>query len=104
MIKTQRTLLHGPSGQTRVAAVGNAKAFVLHAPRPDYPYEARQPKYHRERHRRDHCGSQQRLAVDAEMEQSIGNPILDHSAVSAFRRWRFKPERPGASGSRLLSC
>jgi TonB family protein len=25
------------------------------------------------------------------MAQSIGNPILDNSALSAFRRWRFKP-------------
>ena len=28
------------------------------------------------------------------MEQSIGNPILDNSTVSAFRRWRFKPGTP----------
>src|SRR5205823_1994406 len=42
VIKTQRTPApSGPSGQTRVAAVGNAKVFVLTAPRPDYPYEAR---------------------------------------------------------------
>jgi len=34
------------------------------------------------------------LAVDAMMEQSIGNPILDNSTVSAFRRWRFKPGTP----------
>jgi hypothetical protein len=30
------------------------------------------------------------LATDVTMEQSIGNPILDNSTVSAFRRWRFK--------------
>jgi TonB family protein len=29
--------------------------------------------------------------TDATMAQSIGNPILDNSAVSAFRRWKFKP-------------
>ncbi len=34
------------------------------------------------------------LAVDAMMEQSIGNPILDNSTVSAFRRWHFKPGTP----------
>jgi TonB family protein len=34
------------------------------------------------------------LAVDAMMEQSIGNLILDNSTVSAFRRWRFKPGTP----------
>jgi len=83
-----------PSGQTRLAAVRNAKAFVLSAPRPDYPYEARS---------RHITGSgvavisvdpNSGLAVDATMEQSIGNPILDNSTVSAFRRWRFKPGTP----------
>jgi TonB family protein len=95
VIKMQRTPAPiGPSGQTRVAAVGNAKAFVLNAPRPDYPYEARS---------RHITGSgiavitvdpNSGLAVDAMMEQSIGNPILDNSTVSAFRRWRFKPGTP----------
>ena len=83
-----------PSEQTRLAAVRNAKAFVLSAPRPDYPYEARS---------RHITGSgvavitvdpNNGLAVDAMMEQSIGNPILDNSTVSAFRRWRFKPGTP----------
>ena len=42
VIKTQRIPAPiRPSGQTRLTAVGNAKAFVLSAPRPDYPYEAR---------------------------------------------------------------
>jgi TonB family protein len=95
VIKTQRTPASlGPSGQTRLAAVGNAKAFVLSAPRPDYPYEARS---------RHTTGSgiavitvdpNSGLAVDAMMEQSIGNPILDNSTVSAFRRWHFKPGTP----------
>ena len=43
-------------------------------------------------------------AVGAMMEQSIGNPILDNSSVSAFRRWRFKPGTPGGFASRSLSC
>jgi TonB family protein len=95
VIKTQRTPAPiRPSGQTRLAAVGNAKAFVLSAPRPDYPYEARS---------RHITGSgvavisvdpNSGLAVDAMMEQSIGNPILDNSTISAFRRWRFKPGTP----------
>jgi TonB family protein len=83
-----------PSGKTRLATMGNAKAFALSAPRPDYPYEARS---------RHITGSgvavisvdpNSGLAVDAMMEQSIGNPILDNSTVSAFRRWRFKPGTP----------
>ena len=95
VIKTHRIPASlGPSGQTRLAAVGNAKAFVLSAPRPDYPYEARS---------RHITGSgigvitvdpNNGLAVDAMMDQSIGNPILDNSTVSAFRRSRFKPGTP----------
>jgi TonB family protein len=95
VIKTQRTPAPiRPSGQTRLATVENAKAFALSAPRPDYPYEARS---------RHITGSgvavisvdpNSGLAVDAMMEQSIGNPILDNSTVSAFRRWRFKPGTP----------
>jgi TonB family protein len=70
------------------------KALVLSAPRPDYPYEARS---------RHITGSGVAVitvdpnsgwAVDAMMEQSIGNPILDTSTISAFRRWRFKPGTP----------
>jgi TonB family protein len=81
-------------GQTRFAAVGNPKAFVLSAPRPDYPYEARS---------RHITGSgiavisvdpNSGWAVDCTMAQSIGNPILDNATVSAFRRWRFKPGTP----------
>lgn len=95
VIKTQRTPASlGPSEQTRLAAVGNAKAFVLSAPRPDYPYEARS---------RHITGSgiavitvdpNSGLARDVVMAQSIGNAILDNSTVSAFRRWRFKPGTP----------
>ena len=77
-----------------MASVPNAKIFALRAPRPDYPYEARS---------RHITGSGvavitidpvNGLAIDATMEQSIGNPILDNCAISAFRRWRFKPGTP----------
>ena len=72
----------------------NGKIFALSAPRPHYPYEARV---------RHLTGSGIAIisvdpitgfATDVTMEQSIGNPILDNSTVSAFRRWRFKPGSP----------
>src|SRR4029077_7943337 len=95
VIKTQRTPAPiGQSGQTRVAAVGSAKVFVLNAPPPVSPYEART---------RHITGSgiavitvdpNSGLAVDAIMEESIGNPIFDNSTISAFRRWRCKPGPP----------
>ena len=80
--------------ETRLVAVGNAKAFVLSALRPDYPYGARS---------RHITGSSiavitvdpnSGLARDVVMAQSIGNAILDDSTVSAFRRWRFRPGTP----------
>jgi periplasmic protein TonB len=75
----------GPMG------ISNAKALAISMPRPEYPYEARS---------RHITGSGVCVVTvdtgsgsvtDASMAQSIGNPILDNSAVSAFRRWRFKP-------------
>lgn len=78
----------------RPARLPNPRALALHAPRPDYPYEAR---------RRQITGSgvvaltidgASGAVVDAEMEQSIGNSILDQFVLSAFRRWRFKVGTP----------
>jgi TonB family protein len=31
------------------------------------------------------------VVTSAIMEQSTGNAVLNNAAVSAFRRWRFKP-------------
>jgi TonB family protein len=95
VIKTQRTLAPiRPFGQTRLAAVENAKAFVLSAPRPDYPFEARSRHVTGSGVAVITVDTKSGLAVDAMMVQSIGNPILDNSTVSAFRRWRFKPGAP----------
>ena len=95
VIKTQRASAPvRPPGQTRLAAMGNAKAFVLTAPRSDYPYEARSRHITGSGVALISVDPNSGLAVDAMMEQSIGNPILDNSTVSAFRRWRFKPGTP----------
>jgi protein TonB len=72
-----------------VMSISSAKALAINSPRPEYPYEARS---------RHITGSgvcvvsvdASGAVTDASMAQSIGNPILDNSAVSAFRRWRFK--------------
>ena len=105
MIKTQRTPAPiRPSGQTRLAAVGNAKAFVLSAPRPDHPYEARS---------RHITGSgvavisvdpNSGLAVDAMMEQSIGNPILITPPFPLPAAGVSNQEHSGGFVSRSLSC
>jgi protein TonB len=87
-IKAPQAGISKPAG---TMSISGAKALAISAPRPEYPYEARS---------RHIMGSGVCVVTvdtasgsvsDATMAQSIGNPILDNSAVSAFRRWRFKP-------------
>jgi TonB family protein len=72
-------------------SITGAKAVAIFAPKPEYPYEARS------RHITGSgvcvvtVDSGSGNVTDASMAQSIGNPILDNSTVSAFRRWRFRP-------------
>ena len=79
------------AGVPGTMSISGAKAVAIFAPKPDYPYEARS---------RHVTGSGVALlqvdtasgnVTDASMAQSIGNPILDNSTVSTFRRWRFRP-------------
>jgi TonB family protein len=74
-----------------MTSITGAKALAISAPRPEYPYEARS---------RHIMGSGVCVVTvdvatgnvtDATMAQSIGNAVLDNSATSAFRRWKFKP-------------
>lgn len=66
------------------------RAMALSGPRPAYPYEARRQKI---------TGSGIAMMTvdpagnvfDVVMQESTGSPVLDNSAIAAFRRWRFKP-------------
>ena len=70
------------------------KLSPIQAPKPEYPYVARQ-------HHITGSGIVM-LDVDpasgsvvcANLIQSTGSPMLDNSALSAFRRWRFKNGTP----------
>ena len=77
--------------KAQAMTMSRAKALALYAPKPQYPYEARSKRI---------TGSGVCVAtVDAasgnvtgaSMTQSTGSPILDNSALSAFRQWRFRP-------------
>jgi len=78
------------AGRPGTLSISSAKALATYAPRPQYPYEARS---------RHVTGSgvcvvevgPSGSVTSASMAQSIGNPILDNAATSAFRQWRFKP-------------
>ena len=82
----------GVSGVARSESIGSAKTLALFAPRPEYPYEARS--------RRVTGSGAATLTVDAasgsvievRMSQSTGSSILDGATLSAFRRWRFRPQ------------
>jgi TonB family protein len=86
------------AGRPGTMSASSAKAVATYAPRPQYPYEARS--------RRITGSGVCVVSVDvasgsvtnATMAQSIGNPILDNSAVTAFRQWRF---RPGAAAPKV---
>jgi periplasmic protein TonB len=78
------------AGRPGPMSMSSAKALATYAPRPQYPYEARS---------RHVTGSgvcvvevgPSGSVTSASMATSIGNPILDNAATSAFRQWRFKP-------------
>ena len=80
--------------QAGLATVRNGKTWAVNAPRPDYPYEARNRRMTGSGVAIISVDTITGFATDVTMEQSIGNPILDNSTVSAFRRWRFKPGSP----------
>ena len=77
--------------KAQAMTMSRAKALAVNSPRPQYPYEARS--------RRITGSGVCVVTVDpgsgsvtgASMTQSIGNPILDNAALSAFREWRFRP-------------
>ena len=74
-------------------SLSSAKAMTVFAPKPDYPYEARS------RHQAGSGTVKMSVApggevTNADIVQSTGSPILDQSALSAYRRWRFRPGTP----------
>jgi TonB family protein len=83
-----------PTGQARPATIASAKGFALSAPRPEYPYEARSRRITGNGVAILDIDPGSGLVRNAMMAQSIGNSILDNSALSAFKRWRFKTGTP----------
>jgi TonB family protein len=68
----------------------SVKVLAIYAPRPEYPYEARRQRT---------TGSGLVILMidlstgsvtDVRMAQSTGSVVLDNSAISALRRWRFR--------------
>jgi periplasmic protein TonB len=89
--KTAAPIKAPQAGMAGPMSIASAKALAISAPRPEYPYEARSRRIMGSGVCVVTIDTGSGSVTDASMAQSIGNPILDNSAVSAFRRWRFKP-------------
>ena len=76
--------------QGGIMSMSSAKALAGSKPQPPYPYEARA-------HHITGSGvcvvtiGPDGSVTDAVMAQSIGNNLLDQSALSTFKRWKFRP-------------
>jgi TonB family protein len=68
-----------------------ARAVAISAPYPDYPYAARRARITGRCLVEMHVDSPTGVVTDAVMAESSGHAILDNAALSACRRWRFKP-------------
>jgi TonB family protein len=79
------------AGRLGTMSFSTAKALATYAPRPQYPYEARSRRVTGRGVCVVEINAGSGSVTSASMASSIGNPILDNAALSAFRRWRFKP-------------
>src|SRR4030095_11454626 len=79
------------AGRPGTMSISSAKALATYAPRPQYPYEARSRHVTGSGVCVVEVDAGSGSVTSASMASSIGNPILDNAALSAFRQWRFKP-------------
>ena len=87
-VKAPQVGLARPPG---MMSISGARALAINSPRPEYPYQARASHITGSGVCVVTVDTASGSVTDASMAQSIGNGILDAAALSAFRRWRFKP-------------
>jgi len=78
-------------GRPSAVSLSSARVIALSAPRPEYPYEARRSRITGSGVAAISVDVASGGVSDVVMEASTGSPVLDNAAVTAFRRWRFKP-------------
>jgi TonB family protein len=83
---------NGPANRT--ASFHGVKALAISAPRPAYPYQARQRQITGSGVSVLDIDSASGDVIGVAMWKSTGSTILDDSTLSALRRWRFKPGTP----------
>ena len=72
-------------------SMSQAKALAINSPRPPYPYEARSKRITGSGVIIADVDSASGDVTSASVSKSTGSSILDDAAVSAFRRWKFRP-------------
>lgn len=72
-------------------SISSAKALAIYAPLPDYPSEARSRRITGSGVCAVSVDPRNGSVTEASMAQGTGDPRLDNAAISAFRKWRFKP-------------
>ena len=90
LLLLQAATHHGFSAD-QTQQVGSVKALAVYAPRPQYPYEARARRQTGAGLAIVMVDPNTGLVTNAEMATSTGYELLDNAALSAFRRWQFKP-------------
>jgi TonB family protein len=74
----------------RSVSEAEAYALAIYAPRPAYPYAARDKRLTGSGIVLVNVDSLTGTVVSAQMLKSTGYKVLDDSALQAFRQWRFK--------------
>ena len=72
----------------------SARALALHAPLPEYPYEARRARITGEGVAVLTVDSTSGQVTSVTMAKSTGSAVLDNAAVAGLRRWRFRSGTP----------
>src|SRR5438552_5284977 len=72
-------------------SISSAKALAIYTPPPNYPSEARSQRITGSGVCVVSVDPRNGRVTEASMAQSTGDPRLDNAAISAFRKWRFKP-------------
>ena len=72
----------------------SARARALHAPLPEYPYEARRARITGNGLAILTLDSATGRVLEVTMAQSTGSAVLDKAACAGLKRWRFRPGSP----------
>ena len=72
-------------------SLSSAKVLATNAPRPEYPYEARRQRITGSGVVAMTINPVNGGVSSVSMSHTTGSPFLDNAALTAFRRWRFKP-------------